>query len=570
MSVSGWYGGYTIDATRDGVTVRKGLDLETLPLPAIKFAFESAREAPVGVRLTEQLPEDVTFDDVAVHTDHDGVNWTGFEDGRLVYTGSVPPGETVVTLYMVWLQRPEHIYRFLTEPYLRVTSDPNAPSLRPVGVETDVRSVDRGFSRADRFTRVLDDVERSLGTPVAPAQPESPGEDQPPETEVQVDHGTTAWPHPVHRAGEGDLDLPTSDDIDDLAEASGGPGDHLVRVETTDTYHGGGAVVVVQELANAFDIRGRRLAGEGNVDVVEAVVRTDQPTERIVSALADRSQVSDVLVSPLFESDAPEPLPAAEGESESQSEDAAAEFAAMQAEFDPVDAAELEAELDEVSFPGLSDDDELSIDELVASVEDDGSGDEETAVEEPAVEEGTSDDVEATDEAGATAMPAAPDASSAEGSAADVATVDTADTETPTADGGTTSTASADVSTEPDDMVWVTESEPTAGGEPAAESEAPTAASATESGTKDENSVDTNTDEDADSSDGPPAWGSTFEPFAEPPATAAERRRDAEPSEDLEVLREEIARLTDRIAELEAELETARSEQQPETGRQTR
>ncbi|WP_435364061.1 hypothetical protein [Haloarchaeobius sp. DYHT-AS-18] len=537
MSVSGgWYGGYTIDAARDGVTVRKGLDLETLPLPAIKFVFESAREAPVGVRLTEQLPEGVSFDHVAVHTDHDGVNWTAFEDGRLVYTGSVPPGETMVTLYMVWLQRPEHVYRFLTEPYLRVTSDPNAPSLRPVGVETDVRSVDAGFTRADRFTSVLDDVEASLATPVSPAQPKSGTDESSSGIEVQVDHGTTEWPHPVHRTGAGELDLPTTDDIEDLADGSGGPGDHLVRVETTDTYHGGGAVVVVQELANAFDIRGRRLAGEGNVDIVEAVVRTDHPTDRIVSALADRPQVSDVLVSPLFESDAPQPLPAPDGH-ESAEPDTTAEFEAMQSEFDPVDAAELEAELDAISFPGLGEgDDQMSIDDLVASVEsDDEQVTDDEQRDEPVVPEagavvGHEDD---------TAVEAAAAGESAGATDAD-ATVAAA-----AADGATAPTNEAD------GMVWVDEStaEPGDGGsvdasEPAQPNSEPT--------------------------EGPPAWGSTFEPFTEDLNGETPPGHPDEPAEDIEVLQEEISRLTDRIAELEAELEAARAGQTPETGRQTR
>ncbi|WP_439026604.1 hypothetical protein [Haloarchaeobius sp. DT45] len=559
MSVSGgWYGGYTIDAVRDGVTVRKGLDLETLPLPAIKFAFESGRETPVGVRLTEQLPEGVSFEHVAVHTDHDGVNWTAFEDGRLVYTGSVPPGETVVTLYMVWLQRPEHVYRFLTEPYLRVTSDPNAPSLRPVGVETDVRSVDSRFAPADRFSRVLDDVERSLATPAVPAQPEPEETDGPAEIAVQVDHGTTAWPHPVHRAGAGDLALPTSDDVDELAEGSGGPGDHLVRVETTDTYHGGGAVVVVQELANAFDIRGRRLAGEGNVDVVEAVVRTDQPTDRIVAALADRPQVSDVLVSPLFESDAPEPLPAP-GDDDTSEPDTAAEFEAMRAEFNPVDAAELEAELDAVSFPGLSEDDDLTIDELVEGVETDGL---EAETEEDQGDARTHEE-SGTDTSGESAesseRPPTPVAAEAAPVAGSEPMPEPAD-ETVPAPGETTveATAPADVAptaSESDGMVWVDEDTTEQVAE-AATSAVDTVASESEPGTT--------TDV------GPPAWGSTFEPFADAPLDATDRRRDEEPADAIGVLQEEIERLTARIADLEAELEAARTEQTPETGRQTR
>ena len=47
---AGWYGDHTVDATSDGVTVRKGLDLDTLALPALKFEIRSERDDPVGVR----------------------------------------------------------------------------------------------------------------------------------------------------------------------------------------------------------------------------------------------------------------------------------------------------------------------------------------------------------------------------------------------------------------------------------------------------------------------------------------------------------------------------------------
>ncbi|WP_435358522.1 hypothetical protein [Haloarchaeobius sp. DFWS5] len=337
MSVpSGWYGGYTIDVERDGVVVRKGLDLTTLPLPALKFGFRSARDSAVGVRLTEQLPEGITFDHVAVHTDHGGIDWSAFEDGRLVYTGAVPPGGTVCTLFMVWLERPEHVYRFLTEPYLRVASDPNAPSLRPVGVETDLRIVDGRFAKADRFASVVEDVERSLSARAATPPP------APSKPSVTVEHGTTAWPHPVHRGGEEALDLPTEDAVTALAPEAGGDGDHFVRVGTQDTYHGGGPVVVAQELANAFEIRGRRVVDD---EVVEAVVATDGPTRHVATRLLAREQVSDVLVSPLFESDAPEPMPAV-GPGQPAAEDASS--------FSPVESAELEAELDATDFPDIT------------------------------------------------------------------------------------------------------------------------------------------------------------------------------------------------------------------------
>ncbi|WP_256301184.1 hypothetical protein [Haloarchaeobius salinus] len=377
-----WYGGYTVDVEADGVVVRKGLDLETLPLPAVKFAFESARDAPVGVRLTERLPEPVQREHVAVHADYGGQGWTAFEDGRLVYTGSVPPGDTVVTLLMVWLSEPDHIYGFLGQPHLRVTSNPNAPSLRPVGVETDLLRVDGRFASDEPFERIRAAVERALSTPgdadgqevgsqpVAAPPPGGTWDD----SESASSGGGPArctsvtepirealpepdndWPHPVVRGGAGELDPPDEGTTDALLDQPVAPGSHFVRVETRDSYHGGGAVVVAQELANAFEIDGRQVSGDGRRDIVDVVVVTDQSPGRIVEALVDRPQVVDVFVSPVTAADeAPDPV----------IDDVVETFEELAAEFDPVDAAELEAELDETEFPG-PDGDEFTIADLV-------------------------------------------------------------------------------------------------------------------------------------------------------------------------------------------------------------
>lgn len=374
-----WYGGYTVDVEVDDVVVRKGLDLETLPLPAVKFAFESDRDAPVGVRLTEQLPDPVQREHVAVHADYGGQGWSAFEDDRLVYTGSVPPGDTVVTLLMVWLSEPDHIYGFLGQPHLRVTSNPNAPSLRPVGVETELLRVDGRFASDEPFEHIRAAVEHALSTPgeaSEAAEPDRqpvaappPGGD-PAEVGAAVPGDGAAvteplrealpepdndWPHPVVRGGAGDLDPPDDDTVDALVDQPVTPGSHLVRVETRDSYHGGGAVVVAQELANAFEIAGRQVTGDGRRDVVDAVVVTDQSPGRIVEALVDRPQVVDVFVSPVtVEEEAPEPV----------IDEVVETFEELAAEFDPVDAAELEAELDETEFPG-PDGDEFTIAELV-------------------------------------------------------------------------------------------------------------------------------------------------------------------------------------------------------------
>ncbi|WP_435347199.1 hypothetical protein [Haloarchaeobius sp. HRN-SO-5] len=370
----GWYGGYTLDAELDGVVVRKGLDLETLPLPAVKFAIESTRDAPVGVRLTERLPDPVRLDHVAVHADHGGQHWTAFTDGRLVYTGSVPPGETVVTLFMIWLEEPDHVYRFFGRPHLRVTSNPNAPSLRPVGVETDVRSVDGRFSSDESFARIRAAVERSLSTPADPRAtagdatgPDAPGQGAAPPGDDATTAGsrtgdatvttTTAvedWSHPVVRGGACELGPPDDAVLEELVDGPTAPGSYLVRVETRDAYRGGGAVVVAQELANAFDLGGRRVTDTGDSELVEAVVVTDHPPERVVLALTDRRQVVDVFVSPLT---------AEPAEPDSQDE-VVATFEELAAEFDPVDADELEAELEETDFPG-PDGDDVTIAELV-------------------------------------------------------------------------------------------------------------------------------------------------------------------------------------------------------------
>src|SRR6056297_577367 len=110
---AGWYGDHTVDATSDGVTVRKGLDLDTLALPALKFEIRSEREDPVGVRVVDRLPAAVDPDRVGVHADFGADQWTAFEDGRVTFTTRLDPERPVVTLYGIWIDDPSRVHELL-------------------------------------------------------------------------------------------------------------------------------------------------------------------------------------------------------------------------------------------------------------------------------------------------------------------------------------------------------------------------------------------------------------------------------------------------------------------------
>ena len=413
---AGWYGDHTVDATSDGVTVRKGLDLDTLALPALKFEIRSERDDPVGVRVVDRLPTAVDPNRVGVHADFAADQWTAFEDGRVAFTTRLDPDRPVVTLYGIWMDDPSRVHELLGSPDVKVTSDPDAPSLDPIGEPVSLPTVDDSLRSVgpDALADLRADVEAALtGARAEPTEsptalpgsttdgPDAGSED------AEGTMGDHAWTYPVERRGTGRIAAPTHADLDDLLEdetgrtdetdADGERGraacevgeDHVyLRAALADTHHGGGGALLLQELANAFHVVARRVTGDAERATVDAVVETPLGGDAVLRALADREQVTDALVSPLVgdRDDAtgidakPEEATATADREDTEElsiepNDEGVEvvlnadgkrFTELKAEFEvETDTDALEDELARLELPGVDTSEEPSIDELV-------------------------------------------------------------------------------------------------------------------------------------------------------------------------------------------------------------
>jgi hypothetical protein len=409
---AGWYGDHTVDATSDGVTVRKGLDLDALALPALKFEIRSERDDPVGVRVVDRLPAAINPDRVGVHADFAADQWTAFEDGRVTFTTRLDPERPVVTVYGIWMDDPSRVYGLLGSPDVKVTSDPDAPSLDPTGESVSLPTVDDSLRSVgpDALADLRADVEEVLtGARAEPAKPATalPGST----TDGDGAEGTMgdhAWTYPVERRGTGRIAAPTHADLDDLVADGPGAGsvgeDHVyLRAALTETHHGGGGALLLQELANAFHVVARRVTGDAERATVDAVVKTPLGGDAVLQALSNREQVTDALVSPIVGDRAD----ATEIDAEPDEETATADregleevsiepdgedvelvlnadgerFSELKSEFEvETDTDALEDELAGLDLPGVDTSEEPSIGELVdgdGAFDDAPSGDDE-------------------------------------------------------------------------------------------------------------------------------------------------------------------------------------------------
>jgi len=591
---AGWYGDHTVDATSDGVTVRKGLDLDTLALPALKFEIRSDRDDPVGVRVVDRLPAAVDPNRVGVHADFAADQWTAFEDGRVTFTTRLDPERPVVTLYGIWMDDPSRVHELLGSPDVKVTSDPDAPSLDPAGDAVRLPTVDDSLRSVgpDALADLRADVEAALTGPRAePAEPATAlpgvttgGDDGEDAAGTMGDH---AWTYPVERRGTGRIAAPTHADLDDLLDDEtdregetrgerdrGGSEvdeDHVyLRAALAETHHGGGGALLLQELANAFHVVARRVTGDAERATVDAVVETPLGGDAVLQALADREQVTDALVSPLVgdRDDATgidaEPEEATATADREDTEELSIEpddedvevvlnadgqrFTELKAEFEvETDTDALEDELANLELPGVDTAEEPSIDELVDgddAFDDDESDDEfvPASVDDEEALSFEADPADATELDFATDADDPPDADDDGFDLAGVAPADDADDDT--------------------DMEC---SEFDAPSRPPA-SEA--SSSAAISDADDEEGEPPTPTKDAEGGESPATVDDADDGLGEP--TAADPAGDADvvevPARELAAMRSEMRELRDRVATLESDLASVRADLARERG----
>lgn len=338
-----WFGGYTVDAETDGIHAAVGIDVESLPLPAIKVRVESRRDDRVGVVLHHDVPDDPGIDAVGFHPEFGAEGWTVYESGRLAWTGILDPGETVTTLYGVWLTAPREIFGFLDAPTIgRVDPVSRGEKYDPGESGTgnkrliDDSLAESGPASLDEMTESVrallsageDATESSASAPdAAPSLPSGA------DSEATDADGTDGVPDGAVRAGRAELSRPDPAEVAALDDGEPTRGRALfVRLLVAD--RAVDAPALLQELVTAVRVRGRRVVARAETVRVDAVVDADHDPRDLADALADREAVVDALVQAVDRSSGS--APSAE----------TTEFDVLKRDVEAASVDEIEAELD--------------------------------------------------------------------------------------------------------------------------------------------------------------------------------------------------------------------------------
>lgn len=338
-----FYGGYTVDSAAEGIHVRKGLDLDTLALPAVRFRIESRREERAGVVLEDDVPEPASVHDVGFHEEHGAENWHVYEGGRLRWVNTLAPGESTTTLYGVWFADPREVYDVfepatvdLVRPLLR--GDRFAPRLD--GREVPKHSVDRALE-SDRFESL-----EALRTEIAAALGH-PGRSPGDANNEQRRPRPAAHGPAIERAGEVDLDPPAPTAIHALDDPSAAGERLFVKVLVREA----SVPQVDESVSTAGDVLGRRIRDHrSGHELLETVLATAHAPDELAAMLAERDEVGGVLVAIVDET-----MPRAPDGARSMTE-----FALLQREVEAVSPDRIEPELD-------SDIDEVGVSDLVST-----------------------------------------------------------------------------------------------------------------------------------------------------------------------------------------------------------
>jgi hypothetical protein len=267
---------------RGGIVVAKRLDVESLPLPAISYELRSERRRRTEVRLVEQLPATVDADRVGYHPEYGGEGWTCYDDGDLVWSGELEPGESRRVVLAVWLDAPDTALSLLTPPTVE--------SVRAVATDTEPQMLDE---------TLLTGAGQATGTAaVAESVPDE-----------ALHASDVAVPTLAELPALGDgLDAPPRTVVDEAADAIVGGGSdeehdryyHLrLSVESAD--RGAREVSVLEDLTNALSVLYADADDRdgGSWRVLDVAIGTNWQAERIVTALGDDHRVSGLVVTEL-------------------------------------------------------------------------------------------------------------------------------------------------------------------------------------------------------------------------------------------------------------------------------
>ncbi len=173
-----------VTTTSDGVAVTKRYEADEFPVPAIAFEFESRRNEPVTVTLTDEVPTEVAVEDLGFHPEYGSEHWT-IEDEAITFRRELEAGAEYTTVYGIRATGTDNVEQFLTAPALTEVEPPtDDESFLSVEEGEPVRDVIAGD--ADSVPG-LDDEEE-----IETLDLKDPGEDSEPEVpEPSADDATT-------------------------------------------------------------------------------------------------------------------------------------------------------------------------------------------------------------------------------------------------------------------------------------------------------------------------------------------------------------------------------------------
>jgi len=111
-----------VTVSSDGIAVRKTVDTEQFQTPAVVIELTSERDDAVMVTLVDEVPADVSMDDVGFHPDYGSEFWS-VEDHRVTFERELQPGESYTTVYGVRAYPTDEVDRLLEAPDVGVGDD---------------------------------------------------------------------------------------------------------------------------------------------------------------------------------------------------------------------------------------------------------------------------------------------------------------------------------------------------------------------------------------------------------------------------------------------------------------
>lgn len=111
-----------VTVTTDGITIRKTPDTEQFETLAVVFDITSEREDTVWLRVTDELPDTISIDDVGFHPDYGAEFWDVVDDA-VVFEREFDPVEEFTTVFGVRDYEHDDLEPFYVDPSVEIIDD---------------------------------------------------------------------------------------------------------------------------------------------------------------------------------------------------------------------------------------------------------------------------------------------------------------------------------------------------------------------------------------------------------------------------------------------------------------